>query len=177
MAKAELAKALAWEHPFATLAIGTVGANVKSALRVKDATKDPVVAAKDNEVADETIKCVKDIVKEANRTKRRCRQLFGAFIDKVRTDGSTPRDKIFLEHLFPPIPLSEPGSSNTPLALPAINLNPDDDNDGKLDQSDKQVLFIACFMRYLYADNFPRMAGVGVGVVVNNFIARLKEMG
>ncbi|KAK3838052.1 MAG: hypothetical protein J3R72DRAFT_512538 [Linnemannia gamsii] len=143
MTKAGLVKVLAWEHSFATLEIGTVDANVRSALTVKDVPQDLVVPAKENEVAGESIKCLRDIVKVTNRTKRRCQQLFGVFIDNARTDGSTPRDKIFFERLRPPIPPKEPGSSsNTTLVLPVINLTPDDDNNGKLDQSDKQILFI-----------------------------------
>ncbi|KAF9271051.1 hypothetical protein BGZ88_006930, partial [Linnemannia elongata] len=72
MTKAQLVKALAWEHPMATLDIGTLAANVKNALKVKDISRDPIGLAEDNAVAKEMIDCVRAIVKEANRVKRRC---------------------------------------------------------------------------------------------------------
>ncbi|KAF9981876.1 hypothetical protein BGZ79_006045, partial [Entomortierella chlamydospora] len=175
MTKAEMVKALAWEHPFATLDIGTVAANVRSALKIKDVIKDPEVAVKDNEVAEGTIKCLRDIVKEANRTKRRCQQLLGTYIEQFKTKGLTPRDKNFFEHLCPSIPPKNTEGSDSSSILPVIDLNPDRDNDVGSGQTDKQVQFITCFMGYLYSNNFPRQ--VGVGGIVNDFIARLKEMG
>ncbi|KAG0378317.1 hypothetical protein BGX24_004168 [Mortierella sp. AD032] len=47
MTKAGLVKVLALEHLFATLEIGTVDANVRNALTVKDVPQDLVVPAKE----------------------------------------------------------------------------------------------------------------------------------
>ncbi|KAF9542693.1 hypothetical protein EC957_001748 [Mortierella hygrophila] len=170
MTKAHLVKALAWEHPMATLDIGTLKANVKYALKVKDISRDPIELAEDSAVANETIDCVQAIVKEANRVKRKCQGLFGAYIERVDRDGATSNDKAFLKEICPPIPreMTEDAASNT---LPSQDSTTLDDAE---DTSDRQVQFIGCFMRYLYSNNYPR--NTGIGIVVNRFIERLEQM-
>ncbi|KAF9301539.1 hypothetical protein BGZ91_009550, partial [Linnemannia elongata] len=171
MTKAQLVKALAWEHPMATLEIGTLAANVKNALKVNDISRDPIGLAEDNAVAKEMIDCVRAIVKEANRVKRRCQGLFGAYFERIDRDGATSDDKEFLKEICPPIPreLTIKAAPNTPPSQNSTTLENDDDT------SDRQVQFIGCFMRYLYSNNFPR--NTGIGVLVNRFIMRLEQLG
>ncbi|KAF9114489.1 hypothetical protein BGW39_003349, partial [Mortierella sp. 14UC] len=178
MNKSNLLKAMAWEHPYSWLEIGTVAVNVE-ALKVKDENRDPVERAEDIQVAEETIRCLKDISREANRTKRKCQQLLGAYVDRLRIDGPSPDDKKFLDLLCPPIPRRDSNinsstsgnansstSSKNPLI---INADPDPD-----DKPDNQTAFIACFMRYLYSNNFPHRQGIGI--IVDEFIRRLETL-
>ncbi|KAG0195123.1 hypothetical protein BGX28_002236, partial [Mortierella sp. GBA30] len=55
--KAELVKAMQWEHPTVTLDVGTVSANLKRALG-------------ESELLPEVEKCLRDIVRVASDTKR-----------------------------------------------------------------------------------------------------------
>ncbi|KAF9536415.1 hypothetical protein EC957_011042 [Mortierella hygrophila] len=170
MTKAHLVKALAWEHSMATLDIGTLKANAKNALKVKDTSRDPIELVEDSAVANETIDCVQAIVKEANQVKRKCQGLFGVYFERVDRDGATSNDKAFLKEICPPIPreMIEDAASNT---LPSQDSTTLDDDEGT---SDRHVQFIGCFMRYLYSNNYPR--NTGTGIVVNRFIERLEQM-
>jgi len=170
MTKAQLVKALAWEHPMVTLNIGTLPANVRNALKANDDSRDPIELAEDSAVAKEAIDCVRAIVKEANRIKRKCQGLFGVYFERINRDGATSDDKEILNEICSPIPqeMTDNTASDTLQSQDSTTLDNEDDN------SDRQVQFIGCFMRYLYSNNFPR--NTGIGIIVNRFIIRLEQM-
>ncbi|KAF9903118.1 hypothetical protein EC991_004144 [Linnemannia zychae] len=136
----------------------------------RNISRDPIELAEDSAVAKETIDCIRAIAKEANRVKRKCQGLFGAYLERINRDGVTSYDKEILKEFCPPIPqkMIENAASNTSPSYQDSTIDDDDDT------SDRQVQFIGCFMRYLYSNNYPR--DTGVGTVVNRFISRLEQM-
>lgn len=104
MSQAQLVQSLGWEHPMMTLDIGTLSANVKNSLRIKDTKKrqelykdtlkSPEAIKEDAEVASNVISCVQDAVRHANQTKRQCQGLIGMYIKQVATNGVTPDDRL-----------------------------------------------------------------------------------
>ncbi|KAF9334380.1 hypothetical protein BG006_002281 [Podila minutissima] len=93
------------------------------------------------------------------------------YIEQVATNGVTPDDHLFLNHLCPPITPEELGQVNTSNQDKQDAVNMDDDSE----QVTAQWQFIACFMQYLYSNKYPTTRGVGS--TVNDFITCLMMMG
>lgn len=164
-----------------TLNIGTLAANVKNTLCIKDTkkrqeifkdtSKSPEAIEEDAKVASNVISCVWDAIRHANQTKRKCQGLFGMYIELVAADGTTPDDRLFLNHLCPPIAPEESGQVNTSNQDNQDAIDMDDDNE----QSSTQQSFIACFMQYLYSNN--HLTNQGIGIIITKFITCLTALG
>ncbi|KAI1285016.1 hypothetical protein EDD11_001117, partial [Mortierella claussenii] len=75
MSKVELIRTLAREHPSSTLDIGTVSANVKEAL-----SGGPDLAL-------QVVSCLREAVRLAANTKRRCQGLIAQYIEQLASPG------------------------------------------------------------------------------------------
>ncbi|KAF9343401.1 hypothetical protein BGX34_006813, partial [Mortierella sp. NVP85] len=143
--KPTIMKTMSVEHPTASLEIGTLFTNAK---RASAAT------------AREVTRILKDIVKVAADTKKRCQLLLGKYIELVTASPQLdPDDKDLLDMLCPRIQKSDLDSA--------------DDNeaeDGAEVPESLQKMFTA-IMTYLYSGNFPRNAGAA------KLISRLETLG
>jgi len=153
MEKAELLRALRWEHPVVTLDVGTLKANVRRAQQGKE------------DLSTEVMRCLKEAVRLAADTKRSCQRLIGRFIECIMAPGVFQEaDREFLDHICPRISkemlYNDEGEKQEP-----------DDED-----KSAQGLFIGMLLRYLLSDVQSRDTTV-IGKRMARFLTRVRSLG
>ncbi|KAK3825231.1 MAG: hypothetical protein J3Q66DRAFT_420141 [Benniella sp.] len=168
--KQALLKAVDWEHPTSTVDIGTVSANVRGALMNPPRTEAPSIASdtQRNVVAAEVQQCIKDVVKHASETKRKCQLLVAGFIEQIGRQGvANESDKALLDLLCPRIPKKKTEDEDTP---------ENDDSDITLQEpKDAQTAFPSTLLIYLYSGTCH--FGSESGSQVERFMNRAHEFG
>ncbi|KAF9969934.1 hypothetical protein BGZ75_002526, partial [Mortierella antarctica] len=147
MTKKQLLNALNWEHPTATLNVGTLSANCKEALQ-----EDPALQQ-------EVLHCIREAVRAASQVKRACQGLIGRYIERLSKPGvfqSSDRD--VLDCICPRISPSD----IAPAAESSVDQDDKPQDTSDLDEKgDNYQEFIATLLRYLYSGNYPKTTGVG----------------
>ncbi|KAF9109298.1 hypothetical protein BGX27_007769 [Mortierella sp. AM989] len=158
MAKADLMRAMQWEHPLRTLNVGTMKANVRETLGHD--TK--------GSLASEVTQCLRETVRLAANVKQACLRLIGCIIERLfMSNDFIESDRDILDFICPHITVQT--------AKDEGDLQDQEQQGQDEDNGSDQIQFISMLMRFLYSGNAPRTARVGK--VVNKFIQRAKQLG
>ncbi|KAK3821335.1 MAG: hypothetical protein J3Q66DRAFT_426414 [Benniella sp.] len=121
LGKYDLVNAMVYEHPIATLKVGTVKANVTRVLASQEneigpiPNFEPVVPLPGLEPR--IRRCLQDVVRLASQTKRICQRAIAVYLERLSTTGVSSDDRKVLDKLCPRIsdkvvsekePLNEP---------------------------------------------------------------------
>jgi len=159
MDKRQLVHAMGWEHPRASLNVGTLNGNAKAVL------KDEVA------VAEDLVGCLREASREAWRIKRKGQSLIGLYVERIAATGDISHvDRDYLDLLCPRIAVKD-SDNNDGDSEDKDDIDADGDD---IDKSDKPLQFIWGFLRCLYSGNFAKNQGIGKSV--NGFINRLQEL-
>ncbi|KAF9574621.1 hypothetical protein EC968_006036 [Mortierella alpina] len=160
--KMSLVRALSYEHPAASLEVGTLKANAKEAI------------GNDPDLVDELVSCIRGAARQAGNIKRKTQRLLGLYIEQIQRHGVQPCDVPILDLLCPRITPKEP-------SRPEAAEEQDEDGDQNEDEiceegkENSTMKFVSALMRYVYSGKQPK--ATGVGPMVSAFIRRLEQLG
>ncbi|KAK3810077.1 MAG: hypothetical protein J3Q66DRAFT_391248 [Benniella sp.] len=159
MSKVSLYRRMGRQHPFATLRIGTLKANVHRAPRTHN----------DTELEAEVMKCLREVTHHAADTKRAFQRLVGQFIECImKPEGLKEGDRDILDLLCPRVVVAELNQDQPE----GDTMEPDEDPT-KEDNSD-QAQFIKSMLLFIWNGKTP------YGKLQDNlvkFINRIQELG
>ncbi|KAG0344952.1 hypothetical protein BGZ54_005708, partial [Gamsiella multidivaricata] len=152
---------LAYHHPTSSLKVGTLAANVKRAV------------PNNGVLQQEVIHCIRDLVQEAARVKRKGQQVIGKFVDYINKHGLGPIDRQFMDLFCPRVSMNDVKDEENEETEEEEDGDSEDDLDDKPKggRGSAQSSFLLSFLTSIYSGNRPRNAGTGS--TVNEFIDRL----
>ncbi|KAG9072050.1 hypothetical protein KI688_006272 [Linnemannia hyalina] len=154
MTKFQLVKAMQREHPLRTLDIGTLKANTSRALK----KEIPYDAELQQKLQHAITTCLSDISKLASRTKRRCQQAVGQYLENLSVDHLDEVDRTIFSYLTPYFSVQEieeakNGITPNPEEKPSDNKN---NPQASIDNKNSPEAFFLSLLVAIYKASAPQ---------------------
>ena len=166
LGKYDLVSAMQYEHPIATLKVGTLKANVTRVLASQEneigpiPNFEPVVPSP--ELEPRIRRCLQDVVRLASQTKRICQRAIAVYLERLSTTGVSVEDRKVLDKLCPRIS-DKDLSGEEPLNEPTV----------PADEDDKTAAFVKSLLICIY--NKTPATGAGSSIIAH-FVERVKDV-
>lgn len=174
MTKFQLVKAMQREHPLRTLDIGTLKANTSRALK----KEIPYDADLQQKLQHAITTCLSDISKLASRTKLRCQQAVGQYLEHLSVDHLDEDDRTILSYLTPYFSVQEieeakKGITPNPEEKPSDNKN---NPEASIDNKNSPEAFFLSLLVAIYKASAPQKTkNAGASAAVGLFLHKAKD--